>query len=160
MSERQPIVEHDGNPHYEDINTPVIFMLTVIAAIVTYALVAAITGLYFQMKNAQLAAINATTVTMAAQEIAEQKAMLAAGDEEKNIKPIDQAMKQVVTDLGGQWQLEDNQAESDSHSEHGAGEHPTTDSDDANHEESTSGSDASEAESQDSVSAGEEAGGE
>ncbi len=115
MSERTPIVEHDGMPHYEDINTPLIFMLTVIAAIVTYACVAAITGLYHQMKREQQALINAETVTMSAQIIADQKANLSKGDSENKIVPIGEAMKATVEQLGGEWKSEADHSHVDHH---------------------------------------------
>lgn len=115
MSERQPIVEHDGQPHYEDINTPLIFMLTAIAAIVTYAMVAAISGLYFQLKNARQAAINAETVTMASDMIRGEKEKLAAGDAANSIKPIDDAMKDVVSGLGGTWEVPQPAADDGDH---------------------------------------------
>lgn len=127
MSERQPIVEHDGQPHYEDINTPLIFMLTAIAAIVTYALVAAISGLYFQLKNARQAAINAETVTMASKMIDEEKEKLAAGDSENSIKPIGEAMKDVVSGLGGTWEVakpvDTHESHDHDHAEEAEGNH-------------------------------------
>ena len=131
MSEQQHTVEHDGQPHYDDINTPLIFMLTGIAAILTYAVIAAISGLYFQMKNAEQAAINAETVTMASQQIATQKLLLSEGNQEKSIKPIGDAMKDVVEGLGGKWEAEpavsdhmhqDDHAGGNSHGHGDAGE--------------------------------------
>lgn len=103
MSERSPIVVADGQPHYEDINTPVILMLTVIAAVVTYALIAAIQGLYYQLKNAQIEAINARSVTMASEYMAKEKAELASGSDKKKIAPIAQSMETVVKQFGGEW---------------------------------------------------------
>jgi len=97
MSKHSSAVVHDGQPHYEDINTPLILMLTLITAVVTYAIIAAVQGLYFQLKNAQLARNNSGAVTMSSQYIAGEKSLLAAGSEERKITPISDSMTKIVS---------------------------------------------------------------
>lgn len=100
MSKHSPAVIHDGQPHYEDINTPVIFMLTLITAVVTYAMIAAAQGLYYQLKNAQLERNNGASVTMSAKYIAVEKSLIEAGSEERKITPIAESMASIVASLG------------------------------------------------------------
>jgi sensor histidine kinase regulating citrate/malate metabolism len=96
MSEHPAPVIDDAQPHYQDINTPVVILMTVIAAIVTYAAIAAVQGFYFQWKNAQLERVNAATVTTASAYMAAEKEMMAAGSEERKIQPIAEAMAETV----------------------------------------------------------------
>jgi hypothetical protein len=101
MSEHTtPAVIDDARPHYEDINTPVIFLLTAISAIVTYALIAAVQGLYFQWKNAELERVNARSVSAATTFLAQEKSLLETGSEERRIKPIRESMEKVVQQWG------------------------------------------------------------
>jgi amino acid transporter len=96
MSEHAAPVVDDAQPHYQDINAPVVILLTVVTAIVTYALIALVQGYYFQWKNAQLERVNASSVTAASDYLAAERDLLTTGSKERNITPIADSMAKVV----------------------------------------------------------------
>lgn len=102
MSHHAPAVVNDAQPHYQDINTPVVILLTAVSAIVTYALIATSQGYYFQWKNEAIAKQNAQSVSKSSIYLAEEKATLVEGSVERKIKPIGDSMKKLVQELGTQ----------------------------------------------------------
>ncbi|MBL8890031.1 MAG: hypothetical protein JNL67_08635 [Planctomycetaceae bacterium] len=100
MSHHAPAVVNDAQPHYQDINTPVVILLTAVSAIVTYAMIAAAQGYYFQWKNEAISKQNAQSVSKSSTYLAEEKAVLAEGSTERKIKPIGDSMKKLVQELG------------------------------------------------------------
>lgn len=102
MSQHAPAVVNDAQPHYQDINTPVVILLTAVSAIVTYAMIAAAQGYYFQWKNDAVSKQNAQSVSKSSVYLAEEKAVLAEGSAERKIKPIGDSMKKLVQELGAE----------------------------------------------------------
>jgi hypothetical protein len=101
MSEHPAPVVDDAQPHYQDINAPVVILLTVVTAIVTYSLIALVQGYYFQWKNAELERVNASTVTTASAYLTGERELLVRGSDERKIKPIAGSMAKVVAELSG-----------------------------------------------------------
>ncbi len=100
MSEHTPAVIDDGQPHYQDINAPVVFLLTVVTAILTYASIALVQGYYFQWKNAQVEKGYAETVSISSAFLESERAVLIEGSEERKITPIGRSMAKVVQEWG------------------------------------------------------------
>ncbi len=88
-----------GKPHYDDINTPVIVLVGVLSTIVTIATIALVQGLCYQWEKWELNSERKQVVNYPATvEVTKQKAELDGSD--KTIS-IDDAMKQVVAEFGG-----------------------------------------------------------
>jgi hypothetical protein len=100
MSQHAPAVINDAQPHYQDINAPVVILLTAVSAIVTYAMIALAQGYYFQWKNEAIAKQNAQSVSKSSVYLAEERSVLATGSAERKIKPIGVSMQKIVQELG------------------------------------------------------------
>ncbi|MEM7453046.1 MAG: hypothetical protein AAF456_01710 [Planctomycetota bacterium] len=102
MAENTTTTEHEsgddghGKPRYDDINTPVVVLVGVLSTIVTIAIIAAVQGLCYQWESSEL---NEKSVVNwpAAQQVAEQKAMLDGGEDTIS---IEDAMEKVVAAYG------------------------------------------------------------
>lgn len=85
-------------PSYDDINTPVIVLVGVIASLVTLITIMFVQGLYYHWSNSVLdQRASDDSVTSAVEKIAEQKAILSGGD---GILSIDNAMEKVIAQYG------------------------------------------------------------
>lgn len=85
-------------PSYDDINTPMVLMVGVIAALVTLITIMFVQGLYYQWEKSQLRARAKELVEMpAVKEINRQKSVLTGGD---GVASIDVAMKEVIEKFG------------------------------------------------------------
>jgi len=85
-------------PSYEDVNTPVIFLVAAISAIVTLLIIMFVQGVYYQWSNSFLRDRNAKGAhTEAIATVEAQKKMLEGGE---GIVPIEDAMKKVVEQYG------------------------------------------------------------
>jgi hypothetical protein len=85
-------------PSYDDVNTPVIFLVAGISAIVTLLTIMFVQGVYYQWSNSFLRdrdAQGAHTASIATVEA--QKKVLEGGE---GIVPIEVAMKKVVEQYG------------------------------------------------------------
>lgn len=100
MSHHAPAVINDAQPHYQDINAPVVVLLTAVSAIVTYAMIALSQGYYFQWKNDAISRQNAQTVSKSSVYLAGERTILVEGSEERKIKPIGGSMQKIVLELG------------------------------------------------------------
>lgn len=88
---------HD-KPSYEDINVPVIVLVGVISAIVTFLTIAFVQGMCYHWQNYKLNSRSSEVANMPADvEISEQKALLDGGD---STISIDEAMKKVIAEYG------------------------------------------------------------
>lgn len=100
MSQHAPAVVNDAQPHYQDINAPVVILLTAVSAILTYAMIALSQGYYFQWKNEAVARQNAQSVSKSSVFLAGERSVLAEGSDERKIKPIGASMQKIVRELG------------------------------------------------------------
>ncbi len=99
---------HDGSydsepavgPSYDDINTPVILMVGVISAIVTICIIFFVQGLSYQWKNSFIRNRSFETVNKSVQKVVEQQRAHLNGDPQRGIKPIDEAMTEVISRFG------------------------------------------------------------
>lgn len=92
---------HHEKPHYDDVNAPVLFVLAIISAIVTFAIVATVQGAYYQFHNAQFYDTNYKT--MGSKFVANEQDVLDKGSADRGITKIEDAMKKAVADVGGKW---------------------------------------------------------
>jgi hypothetical protein len=100
MSQHAPAVINDAQPHYQDINTPVVILLTAVSGILTYAMIALAQGYYFQWKNEAVAKQNAQSVSKSSAYLATERAVVIEGSEERKIKPIGVSMEKIIQELG------------------------------------------------------------
>jgi hypothetical protein len=85
-------------PSYDDVNTPVVLLVSAISAIVTLLTIMFVQGLYYQWSNSFLRDRNAVgTHTASIATVDSQKKVLEGGD---GIVPIADAMKKVVEKYG------------------------------------------------------------
>ena len=85
-------------PSYDDINTPVIVLVGVISALVTYITIALVQGMCYHWQNSKIQSRSTEVVEMpAVLYINEQKKALAGGD---GVVSIDDAMKKVIDEYG------------------------------------------------------------
>ena len=83
-------------PSYDDINVPVIVLVGVISAILTFVTIVAVQGLCYQWQNSKIK--DRAVVNMPARKyIDDQKKILDGGE---GITSIDDAMKKVVDEFG------------------------------------------------------------
>lgn len=83
-------------PSYDDVNTPVIFMVAFISAALTFLVIALVQGMSYQWEKAYLKKMEVVSVP-AAEEVAAQKKVLEGGD---GIVPIKDAMAKVIEQYG------------------------------------------------------------
>ncbi len=98
MSEHIPAVIDDAKPHYADINAPVVILLTVVTAILTYSSIAFVQGYYFQWDKSRVERQSADSVSTSTAYLMEERQMLSDGSEERKIKPIGQSMSKIVAE--------------------------------------------------------------
>lgn len=85
-------------PSYDDINTPLVLMVGVIAAIVTLITILFVQGLFYHWKKSELRVRANEVVNMpSVVEINRQKKVLEGGD---GVASIDVAMKEVIAAFG------------------------------------------------------------
>jgi len=99
MSEHTPAVIDDARPHYQDINAPVVILLTVVTAILTYSSIAFVQGYYFQWDKARVERQSADSVSTSTAYLMEERQVLSEGSVERKIKPIGESMSKMV----GEW---------------------------------------------------------
>jgi hypothetical protein len=99
MSEHTPAVIDDARPHYQDINAPVVILLTVVTAILTYSSIAFVQGYYFQWDKARVERQSADSVSTSTAYLMEERQMLSEGSVERKIQPIGESMSKMV----GEW---------------------------------------------------------
>ena len=83
-----------GKPSYDDINTPVVVLVGILSTIVTIAIIAAVQGLCYQWESSELREKSVVSWP-AAQQVAEQKAMLEGGED---TIAIEEAMEKVIAE--------------------------------------------------------------
>ena len=85
-------------PSYEDINVPVIILVGVISAIVTFLTIAFVQGMCYHWQSYKIRERTSEVVNMPASVvIQEQKAVLNGGN---GIVPIQDAMQEVINEYG------------------------------------------------------------
>ncbi len=100
MSQHAPAVINDARPHYQDINTPAVILLTAVSGILTYSMIALSQGYYFQWKKEAISKRDAASITKASDYLAAERSMLLEGSSERKIKPIGASMDAIVRELG------------------------------------------------------------
>ena len=91
----------DSAPRYDDVNTPVIWLVAITSVLATFLTIALVQGMYYQWQSAYLKKreLQYELVNpVAKQEIVSQQAMLD-GSVEGTIS-IDEAMKKVIAQYG------------------------------------------------------------
>ncbi len=83
-------------PSYDDVNTPVIFMVAFISAALTFLVIALVQGMSYHWEKAYLKKIEVIAAP-AAEKVADQKKVLEGGE---GIVPIKEAMAQVIEKYG------------------------------------------------------------
>ena len=85
-------------PSYDDINTPVIILVGIVSALVTFLTIALVQGMCYQWQNSKILERSTDVVDMPAKiYIDEQKKILAGGE---GVVSIDDAMKTVIKEYG------------------------------------------------------------
>ena len=99
--ETDPVTsEPDSGPSYDDINTPVIVMVGVISTIVTICIIFFVQGLTYQWKNSFIRDRSLDTVNKPVLMIVEEQKHNLEGDPAKGVRPIDEAMSEVIAKFG------------------------------------------------------------
>ena len=96
----QPEVESGSSPSYDDINTPVIVMVGVIATIVTVCTIFFVQGLTYQWENRFIRDRSLDFVNEPVRALIDDQRALLNGDTEKGIRPISETMSEVITEFG------------------------------------------------------------
>jgi hypothetical protein len=94
-----PASGHGDKPRYDDLNTPVILLVGVISAIVTFLTIAFVQGLCYQWQNVYLRARQYDYVNGPIQELVDSQKQRLTGTAPDTIS-IEDSMKQVVADYG------------------------------------------------------------
>ena len=85
-------------PSYDDVNIPVLVLVGIISAILTFVIIAFVQGMCYHWQNAKIRSRSTETVNLPSlQVIEQQKSTLEGGD---GIVPIDDAMQQVIEQFG------------------------------------------------------------
>lgn len=100
MSDHTPAVIDDAQPHYQDINAPVVILLTVVTAILTYSSIAFVQGYYFQWDKARVERQSAESVSSSTGYLMQERSLLSEGSAERKIKPIGESMSKIVAEWG------------------------------------------------------------
>jgi hypothetical protein len=92
-----PDVHMPDRPSYDDINTPVIVLIGVISAVVTLLTIWAVEGLYYHWHNGLVRELTYERANpLQADVIAAQRDLLVIGDEERQYKPLDSVVPEVI----------------------------------------------------------------
>lgn len=92
-AEAEPVAT---GPSYDDVNTPVIFLVGFVSAALTFLTIALVQGMCYQWESAYLKKMEVINIP-AVEKVATQKAVLNGGD---GIVPIGDAMANVIETYG------------------------------------------------------------
>jgi hypothetical protein len=98
-------LEHESPvPSYDDINTPVIVTVGLIATIVTLLTIFFVQGLCYQWQNQYIKVRSFDTVNQPVKAIIDQQKSMLNGDEKEGIISIEDAKKKVIEEFGSKAQ--------------------------------------------------------
>jgi hypothetical protein len=94
----QPTPAHPQHqaPSYDDVNTPVVLLVGLISAIVTFLTIAFVQGLFYQWQNSYVRERTYDFVNEPVKQIIDHQKALLAGSE--TTISIDEAMKKVISE--------------------------------------------------------------
>jgi hypothetical protein len=87
-------------PQYDDINIPLVVMVGLVSAIVTIVTIFFVQGLCYQWQNSFIRERSFDTVNQSVVAIIEGQKKLLNGDPEKEIKPLQQSIDEVLESYG------------------------------------------------------------
>jgi hypothetical protein len=88
--------QHRVPPSYDDVNTPVVMLVGLISAIVTFLTIAFVQGLFYQWQNSFLRERTYDFVNLPVKQVIDQQKSLLAGSD--TTISIDEAMKKVIAE--------------------------------------------------------------